>query len=246
MSLTELSQRPVFHDSEDAVALSDRPPFSRLAVVAFVAGVFSLFAAFSTIVLPLAMLSLGLSLVVVWKLSRDSAVGGRWLAQLGLGLSAMAIVWSISARVGMERYMYEQASQHAKAMLETLSAGKIYEALELKHPELSRQMSGTNLEAHYAALPEQERYAVDEFLESPVTKAVIAAGLQADWQFEQGAGVTQQENKTFVNVDMANLAAPGKPQRVRIQMLRQTGLSRDPAKSDSTVLWNFEKLSKPL
>lgn len=246
MSLTELSQRPVFHESEDAVALSDRPPFSRLAVVAFVAGVLSLFAAFSTIILPLAMLSLGLGVVVVWKLSRDSAIGGSWLAQLGLGLSAVAIVWSISARVGMERYMYEQASQHAKALLDTLSAGNTYEALELKNPEVGRQMAGTNLEGHYAALPEQERYAVDEFLNSPVTKAVIAAGPQADWQFEQGAGVTQQENKTFVNVDMANLAASGKPQRVRIQMLRQTGLLNDPAKRNSTVLWNFEKLGKPL
>lgn len=245
MSHTELSQRPVFHESLDAVALSDRPPFSRLAVVAFVAGLLSLFAVFSTIILPLAMLSLGLGVVVVWKLSRNTAIGGSWLAQLGLGLSALAIVWSIVARVGMEHYMYAQAGQHAEVLLETLSTGNVYEALELKQPEVGRQMAGTNLEGYYKGLPEQEKYAVEEFLESPVTKAVMAAGPQADWQFEKGAGVMQRENKTFVNVDMANLAAQGKKQRVRIQMLRQTGLLTDPAKRDSTVYWNFEKISNP-
>lgn len=242
MSLSDLSQRPVFHDTQDAVALSDRPPFSRLAVVAFVTGLLSLFAAFSTIVLPLAMLSLGLGVVVVWKLSRDTAIGGSWLAQLGLGLSALAIVWSISARVGKERYMYELASEHAKLMLDTLSSGKIYEALELKHPEVGRQLTGTNLEEHYKALPEQQRMAVDEFLNNSTTQAVIAAGPQADWQFEKGVGVVQRENQTYVNVEFVNAAAQGGPQRVRVQMLRQTGLLSDPDKRETTVLWNFQNL----
>lgn len=244
MSLTELSQRPAFHDSQDAVTLSDRPPFSRLAVVAFVTGLLSLFAAFSTIVLPLAMLSLGLGVVVVWKLSRDTAIGGRWLAQLGLGLSALAIVWSISARVGTERYMYAEASQNAKIMLDTLSAGKIYEVLELKEPEVSRQLTGTNLEEHYKALPEERQHAINEFLENSTTKAVVAAGLQADWQLEEGVSVLQRENQTFVNLDMVNLAAQGKPQRVRVQMLRQTGLLTDPTKRDTTALWNFQNLTE--
>ena len=152
------------------------------------------------------MLSLGLGVVVVWKLSRDTAIGGRWLAQLGLGLSALAVVWSVSARVSTERYMYELAGQNAKIMLDMLSAGNIYEALELKQPEMSRQLTGTNLEEHYKALPEEERDAVDTFLEDAVTAAVIAAGPQADWQFEKGAGVAQRENETYVTVDMVNLA----------------------------------------
>ncbi len=244
MSLTEQSQRPIFHDSQEAVALSDRPPFSRLAIVAFAAGLLSLFAAFSIIIIPLAILSLGLCVVVVWKLTRDTAVGGRWLAQLGLGMSALAIVWSVSARVGTERYLYELAGQHAKTFLDTLSAGKIYEALELKQPEVRRQLTGTNLEEHYKALPEQERHGVDEFLSDKATTAVIAAGPQADWQFERGAGVIQRENQTYVTVDMVNSSAAGKPQRIRVQMLRQTEMLTDPDKRDSTAMWNFQGLSK--
>ncbi|MEO8270380.1 MAG: hypothetical protein ABI557_11720, partial [Aureliella sp.] len=131
MSISELPQRPAFHALNESSEF-DRPPFSRLAYVAFGTGLLSLFAAFSTIMLPLAMLSLGLGIAVVWKLNRDEYMAGRWLAQIGLALSAAAIVWSISARVGADRYMYQEAGQYAKVMLQTLSAGKTYEALELK------------------------------------------------------------------------------------------------------------------
>ena len=243
MSLTEIPQRPAFHESEDAAALSDQPPFSRLAVVAFTTGLLSLFAAFSTVVLPLAMLSLGLGAVVVWKLSRDTATGGSWLAQVGLGLSALAVAWSITASVGTKRYLYEHAGQHAKIMLDMLSKGNIYEALELKQQEVNRQLTGTNLEEHYKVLPEDQQHSVDAFLESPVTQAVIAAGPQADWQFESGVSTGREENRTYVNVDMVNRAAKGKPQRVRVEMLRETGVLTDSAKRDSTAMWNVERLS---
>ena len=96
MSSPELPQRPAFHALNESTEF-DRPPFSRLAYVAFATGLLSLLAAFSTILLPLAMLSLGLGVAVMWKLTRDEYVAGRWLAQIGLALSAAAIVWSIDS-----------------------------------------------------------------------------------------------------------------------------------------------------
>jgi hypothetical protein len=244
MSSSELPQRPAFHALNESTEF-DRPPFSRLALVAFATGLLSLLAAFSTILLPLAMLSLGLGVAVMWKLTRDEYVAGRWLAQIGLALSAAAIVWSISVRTGTDHYMYREASQHAKLMLDMLSDGKIYEALELKKPEVARQLTGTNLQEYYDGLPEDQRRAIDEFLKNDVTKAVIAAGPQADWQFEKGGGVTRFGNQTFVMVDMVNRAAQSNGQPVRVKMLRQTEMLSDPDKFDSTALWSFKDIFKP-
>lgn len=244
MSISELPQRPAFHAPDEATEF-DRPPFSRLAYAAFASGLLSLFAAFSTIILPLAMLSLGIGIVVVWKLTRDGTMAGRWLAQIGLALSAVAIMWSVSARVGVDRYMYHEAGQYAKILLQELSAGRIYEALELKKPEASRQLTGTNLKGYYDGLSEEEQHGIDEFLESSVTKQVIAAGPTADWQFVKGGGVSRYENQTYVNVDMVDRAAKGKQQLVRVQMQRQTEMLTDPAKKSSTALWNVQELTSP-
>lgn len=244
MSIPEPPQRPAFHALNESTEF-DRLPFSRLAYVAFATGLLSLFAAFSIILLPLAMLSLGLGVAVMWKLSRDQYMAGRWLAQIGLALSAAAIVWSISARTGTDQYMYSEAGQHAKLFLDMLSSGRTYEALELKKAEVSRQLTGTNLKDYYDGLSEDQRRGVDEFLKSEVTKAVMAAGPQADWQFEQGVGVSSHESQTFVIVDMVNRAAQGNTQVVRVKMLRQTEMMSDPEKFDSTALWSFEDISRP-
>ncbi len=244
MSTSELPQRPVFHPLNESTEF-DRPPFSRLAYAAFASGLLSLFAAFSIILLPLAMLSLGLGIVVVWKLTRDETMGGSWLAQIGLALSATAIVWSVSSRVGVERYMYHAASQHAKVMLQTLSAGKTYEALELRNPEVMRQLTGTDLQAYYDGLSEDERRGIDEFLNSKETKKVMAAGPTADWQFVKGGGVSHYENQTHVKVDMVNRAAKGGALQVRVFMQRETNMLTDPAKQNSTALWNVRELSSP-
>ena len=244
MSTSDLPPRPAFHALNESSEF-DRPPFSRLAYVAFATGVLSLFASFSIILLPLAMLSLGLGIAVVWKLTRDEYMAGRWLAQIGLALSATAIVWSISARTGVEQYMYQQAGQHAKVMLQTLSAGKIYEALELKQPEMARQLTGTDLEAYYEGLSEDDRHRIDDFLNSQATKSVIAAGPTADWQFMKGVDVIHYENQIYIGVDMVNRAAQGGGQQVRVQMQRQSEVLTDPGKTSSTALWNVQDLTHP-
>lgn len=244
MSTSNMAQRPAFHSLDDGPQF-DRPPVSRLAYVALAAGIFSLLAAFSTILLPAAMLAMAVGIAVVWKLSRDQQLGGRWLAQIGLALSATAIAWSISARGGVDDYMYAEAGQHAKLFLDTLSAGNKYEALELKQVESARQLTGTNLSAYYNGLEEEQKQMVQEFLDDPVTKSIVLAGPQADWQFKQGVSVTNQEKQYHVTVEMVNQAAQGNPQVVHVRLGRQLGLLTDPEKRDSTALWNFEQLTRP-
>ena len=241
MSSSELSPRPAFRDYGDPSEV-DRPPLSRLAIAAFIAGLFSLLAAFSVVLLPLAMVALGMGIVAVWKLSRDRAMAGRWLAQIGLALSAAAGVWSISSRMGVDQYMYLEAGQHARFMLQTLSGGNIYDALELKKPENAPPLTGTNLELYYTGLREEEMRGIEEFRKNPLTQSVIAAGPSADWQFSRGISVTQRENQFHVYVEMVNHAPQGKLQAVQVHMTRQTEVMSDPEKFHSTALWNFEEL----
>ena len=55
-------------------------------------------------------------------------------------------------------------------MLQTLSGGSIYDALELKKPENARQLTGTNLELYYSGLREDEMRGIEEFRKNPLTK----------------------------------------------------------------------------
>ncbi len=242
MTKSEIVERPVFQNLEEGSQF-DQPPFSRLAYLAFAAGLFSLLSAFSTILLPAAMLAMAVGIAVVWKLSGDAPLGGRWLAQLGLALSAVAIVWSVSARAGVESYMYDEASHHAKLLLDTLSAGDKYEALELKHTESSRQLTGTNLANYYNSLGEEEKQGVQEFLNNSLTKSIITSGPGADWQFVRGVNVVNQDKQNYVTVEMVNRAGDG--ERVLVRMKRMLGVLSDPDKRNTTALWNFEDLSRP-
>jgi hypothetical protein len=145
MSSTELPDRPAFQNVEQPQV--DLPPISRLAVAALVAGLLSLLTALSTLLLPLAILACGLSLVVVWKLSRNDQMGGIRMGQVGLALSTLAIAWSLTAASGRERYFYSEAGEKAKTFLDVLASGEKYEALELLRFENERQLTGTNLPA---------------------------------------------------------------------------------------------------
>ncbi len=243
MSTSELPDRPVFQ-SRDGGFEFDRPPFSRLAYVAFAGGMTSLCAAFSTILLPLAMIATGLGIAVVWKLSRDKQIGGLGLAQVGLVLSTAAIAWSLSARLGTDSYLFNEAGAHAKVFLDTLAAGNQYEALELRQVESARQLTGTNLQKYYSGLSEEEQEGYKEFLNSQLTKSVIASGPSAQWRFSRGREVVTHSAETLVSVEMINQATPA-AQPIVVKMRRQLGLLTDPDRKNSTALWSFVELGNP-
>ncbi len=243
MSSSDLPKRPAFQ-SLDAANEFDRLPFSRMAYVAFAAGLLSLFAAFSTILLPLSMLAGALGIAVVWKLSRNSQMGGLWLAQLGLAMAVASIGWSISARTGKDGYLYSEAAQNAKVFLDTLAKGNKYDALELKRVESARQLTGTDLRQYYSQLSEEEGEIAKVFLDSPLTAEIIAMGSSAQWEFVRGVSVVTQGQQNYVTVEMVNRnTQPERP--LIVKMCRQTGLLSDPEKRDTTALWNFEELSRP-
>lgn len=204
----------------------------------------SLLAAFSTILLPLAILATAVGIAVVWKLSRDEQLAGVGLAQCGLLLSSAAIFWSLTARTSTNHYLYQQAGEHARVFLQTLAAGNEFEALELRQPESSRQLTGTNLEQYYTQLGPEEKADYEGFLASGTTKSVIASGSDSDWQFSRGLSVASSTQETLVSVEMINRAQPGSPPII-VQMRRQTGLLNDPDRTDTTALWSLASLRYP-
>lgn len=244
MSASNISERPAFQTFEEG-AQFDNPPFSRLAWVALAAGLFSLLAIFSTILLPAAMLAVAVGVVVVWKLSRDRGLAGLGLAQVGLALAALATSWSLTARSATDDYLFGQAGENAKIFLDTLASGKRYEALEFRQVESARQLTGTNLAKYYTSLSEEEREGVQAFLSAETTLAVIKSGPEADWQFVRGVSVGSQEQQHFVTVEMVNRAQGADARPLYVRMKRQVGLIADPAKKDSTALWNFEEMLRP-
>ncbi|MCA9134066.1 MAG: hypothetical protein KDA45_12955 [Planctomycetales bacterium] len=241
MSTTSLPERPAFH-SLDVLDEQDRPPFSRLAVVSFVVSLISLFAVFSTIMLPLSMLAIALSVVVVWRLSSNQQAGGVWLAQTGLVLATASVVWSLSARAGEHQYLYATAAQNAQVLLDKLAAGKTFEALELQQVESDRQLTGTDLEAFYGDPGRERTEQTRALLDHPQTKKVIAAGPDADWRFSRGVEVTHYNSDIYVTVEMVSRTG----QIVWVKLRRQVPPTDDETENAETIAqWNFERFERP-
>lgn len=241
MSVSNLPERPAFQ-SLDVASATDKPPISRLAIAALIAGLCSLLAAFSTILLPLSMLAGALGAVAVWKLSRNSEVGGIWLAQIGLTLAMASVIWSLSAQGGKQRYLYAEAAKNAKILLDTLAAGDKYAALELRLLESDRQLTGTDLEKYYLHLEGERADDANSFLNDELTKTVIASGPQADWQFSHGVEVVGSGRSISVTVEMVNRALLPKRQAIQVRLRRQVGLIATADEFDTTALWNVEEL----
>ena len=69
---------------------ADRPPVSTLAILALGIGLLSLIAPISFYLLPLSIIAIAIGSLALWRIGRDSAVGGAWLAQCGLGLGVIS------------------------------------------------------------------------------------------------------------------------------------------------------------
>ncbi len=113
-----------------------------------------------------------------------------------------------------DTFLYRQAAEHAKVFLKVLSSGKSYEAFELTLAEVERQITGTDIEAHYKALVATEyptsqfgpdmnnmpssstmknsriKEEVTEFLRSASTMEILKHGEGAEWEFVRGSRIT--------------------------------------------------------
>lgn len=241
MTESDIRERPAFQ-SLDIAMQSDEPQVSRLAIAALFIGFISLLAAFSLILLPLALMGIAFSVVVVWRVARNESVSGLLLAQIGLGLAVVATVWSVTASSARERYLYAQAGEFAEHFLELLAAGKKYEALELRLPEGERQITGTNLEQYYAARTGEEADDAQMFLESGATLSVIDSGPDAAWEFSRGVEIAGSRNHLSVTVELINQAAGGESKPVQVVLRRQLGLLSDASRTDVTAFWSVQEV----
>ena len=234
MSASELSDRPAFQSADIAMG-QDRVPVSTMAILSFVLGIISLLVLLSILFIPLCILAVILGTISIVRIAYDSEIGGKRLAQIGLGLGIMSATWSITAQYGQSKYLVDHAGNYAAEFLYLLSAGKKYEALELKRMEPERQITGTNLEAYYQNVQEEEKSKVDEFLKDPATLAVL--NTPAKWTLLRGLDIQRDGALYYVTVDMKNEMPGAKTKVVRVTMERH--LERVfPGDAKSKTLWN--------
>lgn len=241
MSATDSPDRPAFHSIDHAL-IEGPAPLSRLAIVSLLLGILSLLALLSNLFIPICVAAAILGAASMVRIVLDSGIRGARLAQLGLGLGILSCTWSVTAESGRRHYLTGLAGTYAAEFLDLLSAGRKYEALELKRLEPERQITGTNLEEYYLNLPAEEREIANEFLNDPVTYAVLNNG--AKWTLLQGLEIRQQGRVTFVTVDMKNELPDPDPAVVRVTLERHEGvLIVDQA--EPTRHWNVGQVQIP-
>lgn len=228
MSAAETSESSAFQNLEP-VGSEDAPPISRLAVLALVIGIVSLLASLSVTLLPISLVAIALGCVAAIQVWRSEYLGGLTLAQLAIGLGLLSTVWSVSAANGVNEYLYSNAADNAKIFLETLSAGKPYEAQELRRTEVDRQITGTDLEAFYSTRIEAELDDVMSFINSNDTKAVIDQAKNASWEFVGGLGIASSRGDMQIKVVMEPSQPCDLKQQAVVTMRRQTnaGVNKD-------------------
>ena len=235
MSVATTPDRSAFRNLDVASDI-DRPPLSTLAIIALVSGLVSLCVPFSFVLLPLSIVAIAISAAACWRLAGDSSTRGMWMAQAGLGLGVLTSVWCLTATTGKALYLQREAVKNAKIYLDTLARGDIYQALELHQPKPSRQIAGTDLEAHYLAKMDDMEDMSREIVNSSSTKAVMELGTSADWQFAKVLDSHAVGVIHTIRVEMHNSNNPA--QLVRVLLRRRTHTAGD----QRAGYWSIDRL----
>ena len=239
--------RPAFNQIYEAETVVDRPPTSMLAIMSFVVGLLSLIAPTSFKLVPLAVMAVALTGLIYWQLSRSSSYAGLRWALLGLGLSIVSLVWSLTANSLGNRYLFEQAGQNAKVYLELIGRGRIFDALELHVTKSGRQIAGTDLEAYYLGKTGEESERILQIMNSPETQEVERLGGKANWSLLAGVDVKpgSDSREQSVTIQMTNDVEPD-----RIATLTLTRQPFADTEGRRIAWWRvdtltFDDLSKP-
>ena len=268
MTSLQIPDRPGFNSLEPGLDSDLAPPISTLAIVAILLGIVSLSAALSVSAVPFAIVVAVLCAVLTWRLSWDSTVSGLRLAQAGLCCAVLGATWGLTSTRVTEAYYYTQAAEHARVFLQTLSIGKKFVAFELMQPEPNRQVTGTDIEAHYnsllsASLPTQmatpspedmpsgetmknshAKEELDEFLTTTSTKEIMSHGKDAQWEFVRGDGVIRMSsNVNRISVVMVDKSKPAK--KYSVEMNRVVGGLIREADKPPIAIWDIDR-AKPV
>lgn len=239
MSTSTSLERPALNEVYESEQSNDRPPLSILAVIAFVAGVLSLIAPFSFVLLPVSFVAIGLGALVSWQLTGNRHVAGiRW-ALSGLIFGVCTAVWCLTASLSTNNYLYQLAGSNAKVYLDLIGNGKIYEALELHVTKGQRQIAGTDLKAFYNSKDEESGEMIQDIINAPGTKEVERIGPKANWSLLRGVDVktVNMESTQYIRVEMVNDLEPAVSARVTLS--RRFFVTPD---GQRTAWWSVEAM----
>ncbi|MFK7736652.1 MAG: hypothetical protein AB8B50_11510 [Pirellulaceae bacterium] len=211
--------------------------FTRVSKLAIVSLVLSLVTSITVLAPSLnffAVVVAVLALIAYVRISGDAQLGGEWIAITALAISVTAGCWSWTADQKRTQYLYSVAGEHASSYLGLLSAGKAYEAMELRKPEVDRQITGTALKNVYGGSESQAAEAMEKMLDRPETKLVLEQGADADWQMVRGVGVGHSNKFSQIMIEMQNRNADDDV-ILHVTLRRNAGGVID---DESTALWH--------
>ncbi|MFN3193035.1 MAG: hypothetical protein ACE361_21170 [Aureliella sp.] len=207
---------------------------SKLAVAVLPLSIIGLLALVTPVLRPYCWLIAILAFVAYFRSTRNPSLSGATPALIGLGIALTAGFWSLSSQFQTNRYLVEVAGKHAETYLSLLSAGKAYEAMELRKPEVDRLIAGTSLDQVYDGGESEQQDEMREFLASPSTKYVMESGTEAKWEATEGIRVLTRDHLNQIVVKMTNAAASeSKPVFVTLER-NATGVVGD----NSKALWH--------
>jgi hypothetical protein len=218
----------------EADAAEDFERVSKLAIVSFVLSLATVVCIIAPNLLLFAVVVAVLALVAYARIARDSQLSGDWLALSALAISVAAGCWGWTADQKRSQYLYSVAGKHASSYLGLLSAGKAYEAMELRKPEVDRQITGTVLQNVYGGSESEAVEAMNAMLEMPATKMVVEQGADADWQLVRGVGVGHSNKYSQIIVEMQNING-GDDANLYVTLRRNAGGVVD---DENTALWH--------
>lgn len=146
MSTVTSSPRPVFSSEIEEPLLVK--PVSKLAVLAFVMGLVSLFTPLTVALLPISIIAavVGLAASII---TSSGAASGAWLANVGMFVGIVTSLWTGVSSRNQRLATEENAGNYANYFLELLADGEIYKATELQLPSGGRQLPGLDLKDYY-------------------------------------------------------------------------------------------------
>ncbi len=230
------------HDLEPAFQANysdnivEQPPIPKLPIVAFALGLFSLVVLLAPTLLPVSVLA-----IVVGVLAAITGNGKSWLTTVGVGLGILTAVWSTVSVSKKNDYYFREAGKAAEHFLDLLSSGKQYEAIELSHMEMDRQITGTDLEKYYASLKDEERDIFEEFIHDPLNIAVMNSGPDAEWKYVKGIRIRNVQGSSEIVVECQDKKNASSP-IIWVRLQRSLNLM---VGDDSVALWNILDVVAP-
>ena len=239
MAVESLSQRPIFASEENEYLVPNRPPMSRLAIVALLLGLASCVVLVKPDAIALPVIAITLGLMAYIQVARDEGLSGGRVALLGLGLGLAFAVCALTSAMLRDRYLFGVSSQFAVKYLETLASGKVLEAYELMQPEPQRQVAGSALEEYYRQAEEPIRTGMETFKNDPKSLEVRECGKSAQWKFVRGESIRSGDGRDLiVTIRMVDASKnPGK----EFEVILERSISPKPTE-DASASWHIAAL----